>query len=185
MAVGTGDRRVSAGQRKFRFAVIKRGRDPVDRAVANGTVLREAGRGVIRIGCAAVIGKVAGYARGRQRGVLAAAVAGRALQPRMRARKRKSGYIVIKRGWNPGDRTVANRTILWKIRRDMVGIRCLVEFLQVAPNTARRSPCKSAADMALQAVKLGMRARQGKMGQLFVVESADPAVCAVTRPAIG
>ena len=78
-----GDCRVLARQRKFRRVVIERRSQPLRRVVTRLASLRETGRHVVRRIRLLEIRQVAGHTGGRQSGVLAIDVAGRAGHGRM------------------------------------------------------------------------------------------------------
>ena len=78
VAIGALDRRVGPGQRVARFAVIKKGRGPCQRAVTDGTILRKARGDVIGICRAGEAREVARNASGGESRILPAGVTGRA-----------------------------------------------------------------------------------------------------------
>jgi hypothetical protein len=127
MALRARRRRVAAGQWKSGGGVvIKYRRSPGSRRMARLTGLREAGRRMVRIGALLIVRQVATGASRVQPRIDAARMALCARRRRVAARQREFRIAVIKRRWCPARRRVAQSTILWETRRDVVRIHRLL-----------------------------------------------------------
>jgi hypothetical protein len=98
MALLTSRREVLAGERERSLrGVIEPGAGPVDRGVAQGTILRESGGGVIRIVRPLIIFQMAGIAGRAQGCILTTRMALGTGRSGVFARQRKLGGAVVKR----------------------------------------------------------------------------------------
>ena len=175
VAIGALQLQVPAGQREATLGVIKRGRLPGRRAVADRAVCREPGRRMIRIGRSVVVLHVARRARRARQVVVPVGVAIGALQLGMRAGQWKSDRTVIEVGRLPGGCAVAVLTSLRQSKGDVVGIGSLLEIGHVTTHTVRRRSLVPPVQVAGRAVQTGMSPRQSEAGHFQVIEgSAQP-----------
>ena len=125
---------VLAGQRERRLrGVVERGAAPVRGAMAELTILREAGGDMVGIVGALVVSQVAGIARGGQTLVNAARMALNASCREMFSGQWERGLSgVIELGSAPIDRGMAEGTILRESGGHVVWIGGALVFLQVA-----------------------------------------------------
>jgi hypothetical protein len=164
MAVRAGNSRVGTRQCKRSLAgVIKAGRRPTARSMADSTILRETGTCVIRIAGGIVRTEVTGDTRLFQPGIHSTGVTGRTVQRCVRSRQWElSACCVIKRSVLPGCRTVANRTVLRETGSSMCRIHRSVVNLEVAGGTLCWRTCKNIILMAENTCRSCMRTRQYK-----------------------
>lgn len=133
MALRARERGVHARQRIARICrVIEGCIRPVDSAVADRAVLREACRHVRRIAGAVEFTAVAAVARRRQRCVVVVHVALAARSSRMRASEREACFRMVERCRAPAARGVALRAVLRESARNVTGIARRREILLVA-----------------------------------------------------
>ena len=161
---------MGAGQRESGSLVIERGRHPGCGVVAGVAGLRKPLLRVIRIVRVLVILQVARDASLYGQVVIVVDVALRAGHRGVRPGQRKPDRIVIESSRNPRGRGVALLTGLRKCRRDVMGIGCALEILQMATHAGRGRAFVLFFDVALAALQRGVRARQGVSGRLKMVE---------------
>ena len=168
VAERTSDRSVCASQRKLRGAVVEGGSQPLRGVVAELTVLREAGRRVIRVVGSLIVLQVARITRGWQSGVLAARMALLACGRDVRAGQRKLGGAVIESRSLPLSGGVAKLTGLREAGCDVIGTCGGLVVLQMAGHAIRTDVGVVAIGMALQAGDRGMRSGEWKLRQVVI-----------------
>lgn len=104
VTVGALGRQMRAGEGKAGLRVVEARARPGGGGMANGTVLREAGRRVIRVGRLVVIGQVAGAALRRRSREPIVGMAKEAIELGVRACEQKAGSAVIEDGALPSRR---------------------------------------------------------------------------------
>ena len=185
VTTGAGHRGVRAGQREGCGVVVETRRSPGCRSVAHLALLREPGRGVIRIIGALEIFQMAGHALRAQIGELPARMAGLALQGGVRARERETAQRVIERRVSPGNRAVADGAIRREPTGNVVRISRLLKIRHVARRTGGRHRRIAAVHVALRAGRLGMRAAQWPSRHGMVEVHVHPGTGVVAAAATG
>jgi hypothetical protein len=150
VAQSAGDRRVRAGERERRVVVIKDRPGPVCRRMAGVARCRESRSSVGGIRGSIPICLVAAIAGGRQRCVVIVRVAGRACNGCMESRQRERRGVVVKRGWAPGGRCVANRAIRRESRSNVIRIRGSSEVRLMTCIAGGWCVCVAVIDVALR-----------------------------------
>lgn len=177
-------RGVEAGQREAGSRVVKCTAAPGGRRVARLAGCGEAHLGVIGAVRIVVIGLVTTDAGGVRAGqaVVAAEVALRALQGRVRASQREAGGRVIERAAAPGCSGVAVLACGGELRLRMVRIGGAVVVRQMATGARRVGAGQVivAVDMALRAEDRKMRAGQREAGGGMIEAGIPPVGRAVT-----
>lgn len=170
VALCTGNLRVGARQGEGCFRMIKRGRLPGGRGVANLALLWDASGQVIRARGALEVLEVARDACGRRQIEISVRVTLIALQLRMPTRKREAHRIVIEAGWLPCRSRVAILASLGEAQGQMIGVAGFLEIRQMATHTCRRRPLIFPSCMTGRALQRSVHARQGKSSEPQVIE---------------
>jgi len=167
---------VEAGQGKAGGGVIEGGAGPVGRGMARGTVLREAGRQVGRIGGAVVIGLMAIPAGAAGQAVIAVHVALGARHGQMEACQSKTGGRVIERSAGPVQRgsAMAQRAILGKTGGLVGRIGGAVVIGLMAIPARRAGEAVVVIDMALRALYGGVDPGQGEARSGVIERGTSP-----------
>ena len=153
---------VRAGERESELVVVEVGSHPVDRRVADAAILRETGRGMVRIRRLVEIDKVTGNALRAQCGELAVAVTLAATGRGVRSGEREFRLAVIEFGSQPLRRVVAEATILGETGGGVVRILRFIEINKMTGNALRAQRGELAAAVALVAGGGSVRARERK-----------------------
>src|ERR1035438_3838987 len=169
-------RRMEAREGEARGGVVERGAGPIRGRVAPGTVLRESGGQMRRIGGCLVIGLVTVPAGAASKGVIVAHVALGALQAGVRASQREARGGVVERRTRPveGRGSVAPGAVLresgGQVRRAegafIVGL--------VAVPAGRAGQAVVVADVARGALRGGVDTYQGEPGGRVIEGGAIP-----------
>ena len=180
-------RRMCPTQREAGSGVVKGRIVPRRRAVALLARLRESRLHVVWVGRAVEILHMARGAIGGRAHKLPVDVALRAGNGRVCARQLElRKHVVVERRRIPRAAVVAGLASRRESRLRMRRIICLIEVRQVAADAGRWSSHELVARMAGIAVQGGVRARQGKPGELHMVElRAHPVVHRMARLAGG
>ena len=124
-------RRMGSRKREAGLVVAEVCSTPPRCRVTLGAVLGKSSSGMVGIGRAVVIVRMAGIAVGWKPVVLSAAVAGLASKCRMSSGQRKAGLAVIEACSTPPGCCVALHAVLGITGSDMVGIGCAVVVVRV------------------------------------------------------
>ena len=171
MALRTGRGDMFSGEREFSFTVIEGGAQPVDGRMAQRTILRKPGGGVIRIGGALIVLQVARITSGAEPLVNSARMALHASGRRVLAGKRERGLRgVVEGGSSPIRGGVAELAILRKSSRRVIRIVRALVIGQVARIASRAEAFVDSARMALEASRRHMLAGQRERGLRGVIE---------------
>jgi hypothetical protein len=142
--------------------------------MAQRTIFRISSRGVIGVGCPAVLALMAGNTGCGQFRILTVLVAIRTLKAFMGARQRKLRRCVIIGRWNPGRRAMTHGAILGKSGSYMTGIACLIELSLMAGNAGCRQSRILTSAVAIRALKALMGPGELKLGRAVAVKCALP-----------
>ena len=126
------------GERERRVVVIERRASPCRGCVACITSGREPCCGMVGIRCSVPIRLVAAVAGGWQRRVVVIGVARRTGNGCVCARQREGRVAVIKGGWAPAARGVADGAIRREPRSNVIGVRSSSEIRLMAGVARRR-----------------------------------------------
>ena len=176
MALGALQADMRAGQSEPGSRVVERGTGPVEcrGSVAQGTVHREAGGFVRRVGGPVEVGLVAVEASRAGQAVVIVEVAPGALLGGVESHQRETRGGVVERGASPIRRGVAPGAILREVGGFVRRIIGVVEIgLVTAPAGAARQ-IVVVAHVALRALRAGMGAGQGEPGGRVVEGGAGP-----------
>jgi len=156
MAGSAGHRSVGAGQRERCCRVIESRTGPVSRAVAKGTVHREACLHVIGICGLVEIRQVAAVAVSRHRGVVIIHVALRAGHRLVSTGERECSCRMVECRSGPVHGAVAERAVRWERGLRVIRISGLVVVRQVTAAADARRRRKIIADVALRTGRGGV-----------------------------
>ena len=134
----------------------------------------EPGSRVIRIRRGLIVGFVTGEAVGRNGCVVVVHVATGAGHGRVLAGQRKGCGVVIERRRNPGGRVMADFTLLWKSRLNVIRVGGAVEILQVAGGTGGAVQAVVAIHVALRALQRDVRPGQREAGRCVIKDRVRP-----------
>lgn len=149
-----------ASQRERRVVVIERRASPCRCGVACIASGRESCRGMGGIRRSVPIRLVAAIAGGWQRCVVVIGVARRAGNGCVCARQRECRVVVIKGGWAPAARGVADGAIRREPRSNVIGVRGSSKIRLMAGVACRRRRCVVIVRMALRAGQRRMHPRK-------------------------
>jgi hypothetical protein len=167
---------VSARQREWGFRVVENRTRPIRCRVASRAIGAEAGRHMVRIIGAVVIGNVAGVACGWCAVEDIVDVTKVARNRGMRTSKRERRVGVIERSAGPVSSAVTDRTIHWEPRSRVIGICSAVIEHNVAGIAIGRSARKHVIHVALRTGYRGVCTREGKRCLRVIKNSIEP-VC--------
>ncbi len=159
--------------------MVERGGAPGRGVVADGAVLREPGRNVVRIGGFLEVCQMAGRACRRQTRVHAAGVALAARHGGVGAGQRELGLVVVECRTLPLSGVVADRAVLGETGRRMIGIGCLLEVGEVARHATAVHQVVVSICVARGALLGGVGAGQRELGQIVVEAGIVPGDCGV------
>jgi len=165
--------------------VIERCTSPRSCRVAGCAGGREAGRNVIRVGGAGVLGLMAGVAVCRRTDVDIVDVARGARRSDMRACQRERRVVVIEYGACPGSGVVAGVAGGGKASRGVIGIRSGLPVCRMAGVAILGDGGVVAVDVALRAGQRSVRTGEGKAYCVVVERRRCPRGSGVTDGAVG
>ena len=148
------------------------------------TIFRISSRGVIGIGCPAVLALMAGNTGCRQFRILTVLVAIRTLQISVGSGKRKRCRGMIKGSGTPGRRAVARAAIFGKSGCRVGGIDRVVILRPMARDAGAGQPLILTDAVAIRTLKTFVRASQPKLRCRVVIGRWQPRRRAVTDGAI-
>jgi hypothetical protein len=185
MAGGAGDRRVRARQWERRLAVIKCRRLPRRRRMAGLARRWEPSGNVVRVRCPLEVLQVAADAISWFSRKLPVEVTAAARHGDVCSSQRKAGdHVVVEtRGGSPGAGVMACLTGLREHSLRVVGIGGALKILQVARSTVRVRQFVVAVDVAAQARRGCVRARQWEPREGVIELRIEPGIHDVALPA--
>ncbi len=165
---------MGARQGPSRGSVIEGCGAPVRRVMADLALLRESGRGVVRVVCILKILQMATDTFGRAQVVIPVGVALRALHLQVRPGEREGSLRMIERSRLPGRCRVANIALLRDAGSDVVWIRRRLKILEMTGDACGRTQVEVAVGMALIALQLCVSTRQRKAYRIVIEAGGLP-----------
>lgn len=161
---------VRSRQWESRLRVIKHGAGPGARGMANRTVRRESGGGMVRIIRGVVIRHVARRTRGIGQVVIVVGVALRASQRRVRSGERESGGRVIECRRLPCRSGMAGLASLGESAGNVIRIARRIEVVHVTRRASRAQSREYVVHVTLRTLHIHVRSRQRER-RVVVIES--------------